>query len=485
MQIERENQDQAINQDPARALQIALDAQALKKMGYVQELVREMGGFSNFAVSFSIISILTGGIQLYGYGLQHGGPLLLTLGWLFVSFFTLLVALSMAELASVYPTSGGLYHWSSFLVGRCFGWFTACFNGIGLLGVLAGVDYGLARLLVGFFKWPDSGAVLFTVYGLILFSHAFLNHRGVRVVAWLNSFSAWYHIGVTAFLVGALVFSGLVQPASFLLTPHQTDGFSYPYSFLVGLLLAQWILTGYDASANVTEETVNPTKTAPWGIFLSVFISVIVGFAMFVVMTLSIPNLEQVTAFGDNAFPEILMLRLGSGVGSVLICLIFGAAWLCGLATMTSVSRMVYAFARDGGLPWSHIWSHVSKTKRTPSVAIWMLALVAMLLAASVKLYSAVVSVAVVALYISYGLALVARVYGSRKGLFQKGSWHLGNWGGVVTTVAILWIGFITVVLVLPPNEQAGQVLLASFAGLVILWLTVVRKRYVGPKKSH
>src|SRR6185312_801316 len=107
------------------------DAADLASMGYAQELFRQMGGFSNFAISFSIISILTGAIQLYGYGLQHGGPLVLTLGWWVVSFFTMAVALSMAELASAYPTAGALYHWASFLGGRELGWFTACFNTIG------------------------------------------------------------------------------------------------------------------------------------------------------------------------------------------------------------------------------------------------------------------------------------------------------------------------------------------------------------------
>src|SRR5438445_9533626 len=107
--------------------QLDQDAKDLERLGYVQELLRDMGGFSNFAISFSIISILTGAIQLYGYGLNHGGPLQITMGWLLVSFFTILVSLSMAELASSYPTSGALYHWSSFLGGRAWGWFTACF----------------------------------------------------------------------------------------------------------------------------------------------------------------------------------------------------------------------------------------------------------------------------------------------------------------------------------------------------------------------
>jgi amino acid transporter len=262
------------------------DSQDLAKLGYSQELLREMGGFSNFAVSFSIISILTGSIQLFGYGLQYGGPLQMTLGWWVVSLFTLTVALSMAELASAYPTAGALYHWGSILGGKFLGWFTACFNLIGLLGVLAGVDYGLAHLLVGCLEWPDTLTTHIGIYAGLLLSHALLNHFRVQWVSWLNMFSASYHIAVTFLLIGSLAFVGFTQPFSFLGVRHTADGLSYPHSFAVGLLLTQWILAGYDASAHVTEETIDPSRTAPWGIFLSVAVSAVVGSLLLIALTL-------------------------------------------------------------------------------------------------------------------------------------------------------------------------------------------------------
>ncbi|MGZ3697576.1 MAG: amino acid permease, partial [Bdellovibrionota bacterium] len=213
----------------------------LKRLGYVQELARGMSAFSNFAISFSVISILTGAIQLFGYGLQHGGPLQIGLGWWLVSLMTMTVALSMAELASAYPTAGALYHWSSFLGGRGLGWITACFNLIGLLGVLAGVDYGLSQLLIGLLGWPATPLLSVGLYAGFLFTHALCNHFGVKIVAWLNNFSAWYQMAVVLALLAALVMAGPAQPASFLLTRSSSDGYSYPYSFLIGLLLAQWI----------------------------------------------------------------------------------------------------------------------------------------------------------------------------------------------------------------------------------------------------
>lgn len=458
------------------------DAQDLKKMGYTQELFREMGGFSSFAISFSVISILTGISQLYGYGLQHGGPFQVIVGWSLVSIFTAAVAMAMAELASAYPTAGALYHWSSFLGGRSWGWFTACFNTIGQFAILAGIDYGLAQFIIGLMGWPTTTTFALSLYAALLFSHALLNHFGIRVVAFLNDLSAWYHIVVVFLFLGSLTYVGFSQPVSFLFKFDSTDGYTPGYSFLVGLLLAQWTLTGYDASAHVTEETLDPRKNAPWGIVLAVGISVIFGLLMLIAVTLAMPNLEQATAFGDGAFLEILKLRLGT-LGSVTAGLIGGAMWLCGLSAMTSASRMVYAFARDGGMPGHAIWSKVSPRFKTPSNAIWGLFAVALLLGVSVAVYSAVVSIAVIALYISYGMPIAARLYRRMRGLPDEvGPWTLGRFSTFTSVVAVLWIGFICVVFVLPPNQIAGQIVSGFIIFLLLTWFLVSRRGFKGPK---
>ncbi|HXS99868.1 MAG TPA: amino acid permease [Elusimicrobiota bacterium] len=459
------------------------DAADLAKMGYVQELLRGMGGFSSFAVSFSVISILTGAIQLYGYGLQHGGPLQMSVGWLVVSFFTMTVALSMAELASSYPTAGALYHWSSFLGGRELGWFTACFNTIGQFAILAGIDWGLAAFLIPLWGGEPTRAMTLTVFAGLMLSHAVLNHLGIKVVSWLNDFSAWYHMAVVLFVLAVLAMKGFAQPASFLLKFNKSDAYSPTYSFVIGLLLAQWTLTGYDASAHVSEETRDPRRAAPWGIFIAVVVSVVFGFLMLAAITLSIPDLAQATAFGDDALAAVLKLRLGAGMGTALVAAICGAMWLCGLASMTSASRMVYAFSRDGGLPGHAFWARISKRFRTPANAIWGLFGFAMLVAILVKEYSAVLSIAVIALYISYGLPIVARMRARLRGQGGEiGPWNLGRWSSAVAVTAILWIAAICVVFILPPNQQAGQMLAAVFAILLVIWFGWSRKNFSGPK---
>ncbi len=459
------------------------DAKDLQKMGYAQELLRDMGGFSNFAISFSVISILTGATQLFGYGLQHGGPVQMSLGWLLVSFFTMAVALSMAELASAYPTAGALYHWSSFLGGRAMGWFTACFNTMGQFAILAGIDWGLANFVIGLLGMPSSPGTTVAVFAALLFSHALLNHLGIRVVSWLNDFSAWYHIAVVFFILIVLGLKGFAQPVSFLFKFNSTDGYSHPYSFIVGLLLAQWTLTGYDASAHVTEETHDPRRNAPWGIFIAVAVSIVFGFLMLAAITLSIPDLAQATAFGDNALIEVMKLRLGPGMGGALVWLICGAMWLCGLGAMTSASRMVFAFSRDGGLPAHKLWATVSKKYQTPANAIWGLFAFALILAVSVTNYSAILSIAVICLYLSYGLPIVARMYARFTGKGGEiGPWNLGRFSTIIAVVAILWIAFISVVFVLPPNEQAGWMMLKVLAVLLAIWFFWSRTHFKGPK---
>src|SRR5260370_7847700 len=334
----------------ARERQQEADAHQLRRLGYVQQLLREMGGFSSFALSFSIISVLTGAVTIYGYGLQQGGPLGLGLAWPPVPLMPLPVAASLAQLASAYPTAGALYHWSSIFGGAGWGFFTAWFNTIGQVAITAGVDYGLALFIAPMVGWPGDRAQVLALYAAILLSHAVLNHFGVRAIATLNGISAWYHlIGVVALAAVVVSFAPL-QAAKFLLQPFSLHSQPYVYGFLVGLLQAQWTFTGFDASAHVTEETVDPTRNAPWGIVSSVALSGLAGYALLAAVTLAIGDLST-TARAENPFIYILRHALGDRLGGALVWLAMGAMWFCGLSSLTSNSRMLFAFAPDAGFP--------------------------------------------------------------------------------------------------------------------------------------
>src|SRR5260221_8268850 len=204
--------------EPARATS---DKDVLHRFGYAQQLLRDMGGFSNFAISFSIISILTGAVTLFGVGLNAGGPVVMGIGWPLVTFFVLFVAAAMAELASAIPTSGALYHWASLLGGPAWGWLTAWLNLLGLIAAIAGIDYGCAQFMAPLLGLPDTPLSYLIVFGFLLLTHAALNHAGIRAVARLNDFSALYHIaGVAAGVVAAWV-----------LAPNQPDAYPSPENF--------------------------------------------------------------------------------------------------------------------------------------------------------------------------------------------------------------------------------------------------------------
>src|SRR6476620_2443518 len=161
------------------------DEDQLNQLGYAQELRRGMRTFSNFAVSFTIISILSGCLTLFLFAMNTGGPAVMTLGWLFVGFFVTLVALGMAEVASSYPTAGGLYYWAAKLApesGRDpakWSWFVGWFNLIGQVAVTAGIDFGLAlvstALLNIVFGVSTAPAVTILILAVVLFIHGLLN----------------------------------------------------------------------------------------------------------------------------------------------------------------------------------------------------------------------------------------------------------------------------------------------------------------------
>jgi amino acid transporter len=478
------------DRNPHRALQ---DSQELGKLGYAQELFRTMGGFSNFAISFSIISILTGAVTLYGHGLTMGGPAEMAFGWPLVTLFTLTVAMSMAELASTLPTAGAMYHWSSRLGGKGWGWFTAWFNIVGNITVLAGIDYGCAQFLTPLLGFDATTRNLLLVYAAILTSHALVNHFGIRLVALLNDFSVTVHIiGVIA-IVAALFIFAPKQPASFFFTAvtNNPQGSPYWWAFIVGLLQAQWTFTGYDASASVSEETVDPRRRVPWGMVMAVVVSSVAGYLLLIALTLAIKDIPAVLNAKDasgNDVPAVITIletALGARAGALFSALVAMAMWFCGLSAVTWCSRVVYAFSRDNGIPASRLWKRVSKKHLTPAPAIWLCVAVAYAAAVYSGAYSVVTSISVIGLYFSYTIPVFLALRARRaNGGGERGPWHLGRYSSMVNLIAILWVAFISVILSLPDNGRAGKTIAAVTALLVLWYVLWERRRFTGPPWS-
>jgi len=445
------------------------DARHLAELGYTQELHRGMSAFSNFAVSFSIISILAGCITSYGIALRSGGPSTLVLGWLIVGILVLAVAGAMAEVCSRYPTAGGLYFWAGRLAKRNkreWAWFTGWFNFLGEVAVTAAIDFGCATTWMAFMNlvWGVEATPgrTFALFVAIIVVHGLLNTFGVNLVSLLSNVSAWWHVGGVLVIVAALwILPENHQSVAWTLTGfHNETGWTFlPYVFLMGLLMAQYTYTGYDASAHVAEETKNASVAAPRGIVTSVGVSVIGGFILLYSITAAITDrseagLARLSESATGLPPAQIFLDSldNPTVAKFLLFIVCVAQFFCGMASVTANSRMSYAFSRDKALPGSRIWAKVNPRTGTPTNSIWLCVALSVILASpalvSSTAYFAVTSIAVIGLYIAYVVPVLLRRLNRD---FVPGPWNLGRFSGFVGWVAVVWVVIICILFVLPP----------------------------------
>ena len=493
------------------------DLQRLHEMGYAQELKRGLGHFSNFAVSFSIISILTGGVTTYYLGMDAGGPAVITLGWLIVGLFTLMVGLSMAEITSAYPTAGGLYYWSARLASKnkaAWSWTTGWFNLIGQVAITASIDFGLAYF-VGYlvslysanFK-PTALWILF-FYGIILVLHGMLNTFRVSMIKTLTTISVWWHVFGTLVIVSFLLILPTKHlPISQLLTYTNQTGWTGPhigvYVFCIGLLLAQYTLTGYDASAHMTEETHDAAMGGPKSIVRAIVVSIIAAFVLNMAMTLTLPAVgssayNAIAINGTTAGGAVFVNAIGGAGGKLLVIIAMVAMFFCGMSSVTANSRMIYAFSRDGAVPGHKLWHRINPKTRTPTNSVWLAVVLAFILGLP-SLYQhsgysvaffAVVSIGTVGLYIAYGIPIFLRL---RSKEFEPGPWSLGTMSKAIGWTAVCWIGVITVLFFAPAFypwlgwsninnfNWAGPAFVIVLLVVALWWMISAKNWFTGPK---
>jgi amino acid transporter len=492
------------------------DEQYLQSLGYGQQLFREMGGFSNFAISFSVISILTGAVLLYGYGLKLAGPIVNSVGWPLVSLFTLAVAASMAEIASAYPTAGGLYFWAFRLGGRGWAWITAWMNMIGQVTITAGINIAAAIYIIGattsilglptrtlYTSWSFQVAVMVA----IMIPQVLVNIYGIGLTARLNDISVWWHIGgvvaITVLLAifgkhrndAAFLFSFIpsMKPATTIVVGEHTFasilfriisplGDLYAAApplllFVLALLQAQWTYTGYDASAHVAEETKMARLNSAWGLLLSVAVSAVAGYIMLMVLTWCIPNGNVARAAADP-YPVLYIVasNLPRAFANAIAIIIGGAMWLCGAASITSMARMWYAFARDDGFPGASLLKRVNGTTHTPVWAIVVTSVLAVLVCLYAAAFTVVTSISTISLYLAYVIPIWLNF--RRRLPRSLTPWNLGRFAPVVNVIAIVWCVFIALVFVLPPNELALWTMAAIGVLMSMYWFGGARHRF-------
>jgi len=506
------------------------DEQRLAELGYKQELNRSWSGFSNFAISFSIISILAGCFTTFGQAWNNGGPVAISIGWPIIATLILIIGLCLSELASAYPTSGGIYWWAARLGGAKAGFFTGWLNLIGLVSVTASVGYGVTGFInsiIGLYspKYATSfmgGDFIKQQFVLFLIVMAFatlINIYSSKLLATFNNISVWWHVFGTAVIIGILVFTtDKHQTLNWMFTTKiNNSGFSdHTYWYLVlplGFLLTQYTITGYDASAHLSEETKDAHISAAKGIWKSIFYSAIGGYILLMSFLYVATNTDYISSFdtkvnpyGGGSIIALLASALGTGNKFKLILIITTLGQIfCVTACLTSCSRMMYSFSRDGAVPGGNLWKKVNN-HGVPinAVAASAVAGIALTLPALWKspsgvptAFYAVVSVCVISLYLAFMIPIYLRLKAGDS--FKPGVWTLGSKYKWMGTVAVIEVVVISIYFILPiapagtPGNKDFTWTAVNYAPLVtggallilwIWWQVSAKKWFTGPKRT-
>ena len=458
---------------PATPYYTSDDEKLLHRLGYAQQLFRAMGGFQNFAISFTIISILAGCLTSYYIAFGQGGPVAITWGWLLVGIMSTIISLAMAEIASVFPTAGGLYYWASKLGSPGWGWFTGWFNLIGQIAVTAAIGYGLATfgtaLLNFWFDYPNEKEWIYVLYAIFLAAALVINLMNVSITSMLNTISAYWHMVGVVVIVAILlivpdnhrslgyVFGETVNATGFGGGTSSWGSLVFWYVFATGLLMAQYTITGFDASAHLAEETKNASRGAAVGMYMSVVASVIFGFILLVAVTLAIPSTEGAVENLGFLVPWIWSESMNQGWAEALLFICVVAQFFCVTASVTSASRMLFAFSRDGAVPGHRWWRQVGRN-RVPQVSVIAICI----LSAAIMIpaiwnylvgYLVGTGIAVIGLYVAFILPVILRFrIGDR---WEPGAWSLGRHYKWIDLIAIIWVAFITILFLLPPYKSS------------------------------
>ena len=452
------------------------------EFGYTQQLARTMGRFSSFAISFSLISIITGIFANFSFGVEQVGGYLLW-SWTLVGLGQLLVALVMADLAARFPIAGYGYQWTSRLINPHFGYFVGWLLLMQFLTGFPGVCQAFATTLQGFVPWLAGDWITTWITVAVISLIALIHLFGIRLVAWVNDAGVYAEIlGVLMIIIalaGAWLLAGSFDFSPLFQGPQSADRSLDLSAFALSLLVGAWCLTGFEAAADLAEETHQPRQTVPRSVILSQVSAAVAGFLMIAVFLL--------LGRGQSAtLIEILDHHLGKTMTSFIGLIILLSIFACGVACMATATRLLFSLARDHMLPLSHLLKKVDHRSRSPqmaTIAVWALGCLFVLL---VRQLAMITNISAVAGYVGYCGILVATIFTQQKMQGQRG-FSLGRWRRPIQYIALVWTVLVVAALTLPSTEVEGlaETHLPAKSTLVVLalgtllYLGFIRKRIV------
>ncbi|CAF3226607.1 unnamed protein product [Rotaria sp. Silwood2] len=483
------------------------------ELGYEPVFKREFGRLSSFSFAFSISGLYATIATTFIYGLQAGGAPALVWCWLIAGSGCMCIALSVAELVSAYPTSGGLYFTLKYLVPTehvpLTSWLCGWLNLLGQVAGVASTDYGCSQLLLaaismgtGFRYQPTAGHTV-GVMAAIIILHGFINSLTTK---WLDRVTRWYAIFHLAVLVSAsivlLVFQKEKHSTKYVFIEVQPHSGWSPvgFSFLFGFLSVAWAMTDYDATAHIAEEIQNAAVRAPQAIASALFLTYSLGFLFNIVLAFTMGDIRDLLSSPTaQPFAQIFYNVLGATGGILFTLFAFIILNFCGIAALQANARTIFAFSRDELLPFSKVWIRMNSYTQTPLIAVWLNVFLAvginLIGLGSYTAIAAIFNVCAIALDWSYCIPIICKlIYGAKTGGYIPGPWNLGKFSAPINSWSVIWTLFVSIIFLMPTNRPvtaenmnyAVVILVGILTFAMIYWFVGgARKYYTGPRTKH
>ncbi|OJT12351.1 hypothetical protein TRAPUB_11126 [Trametes pubescens] len=476
------------------AIELA-DEELLANLGYKQEFQRAFTGLETFGIAFSIIGLLPSIASVLVYSIPDGGPSAMVWGWLVASIFILFVGMSMAELASAAPTSGGLYFWTHSLSSprwrNLLAWVVGYANTIGSIASVASIDWGCAIQITAAASigtgqtYSATNAQTFGVYVAVVLTHAVICCFGTQLLARLQTVYVVLNVVLCLAVIIALP---AATPKEFRNTASyalgnftNTSGWPSGFAFILSFLAPLWTICSFDSSVHISEEASNAATAVPWAIVYAIGIAGVLGWAINVALAFCMgTDMDSImnSPIGQP-MAEIFFSSFGQKGTLALWSIVVLVQYMMGSSMVLAASRQSFAFSRDGALPFSSWLYRMNSITKTPVNTVWFVAVssiaLGLLAFAGDSAINAIFSMSVVALYVAYAIPIAARFLGDND--FAPGPFTLGKFSAPVAAIAVLWMLFMGVVFLFPasPGPEVADmnytvVVLGGVLFLSLVW---------------